>query len=165
MKAAQVNKLYAKLAPHEQATLAFEALARQDENEMDTILDSVPRQTYTGLHTDYTRRAHGLQALAWLYGLEYWKNFSTVYLALFLLANRGGDLTLRNLCKSFDAKLMAMEIALAEVCGLLQINPESVKRMAWLEPQDRYDGMFGLPIDAELVRQYTELFKKAATLI
>ncbi|MCK4842608.1 MAG: hypothetical protein KAT04_12125 [Methylococcales bacterium] len=48
-----INKLYAKLTPNEQATLFFEAAVRQDENEVDLILNSVERRTYSTPHIDY----------------------------------------------------------------------------------------------------------------
>ncbi len=51
MKPAQVNKLYAKLTPHEQAALAVEAASRHDESAIDAILAHVertPRSCNTG---------------------------------------------------------------------------------------------------------------------
>ena len=52
MKPAQVNKLYSKLIPYEQAALCFEAAARQDEAEINDIVDSIEKHSYRCLHTD-----------------------------------------------------------------------------------------------------------------
>ncbi len=41
MKLAQVNKLYAKLTPLEQATPVIEAAAKHDESEADAIMEQV----------------------------------------------------------------------------------------------------------------------------
>jgi hypothetical protein len=163
MKATQVEKLYAKLTPHEQATLAVEALARQDESEIDAIIAAVPRQTFTGLHTDYTRRAHGLLELVCQYSIEYWKNNSFLFAALALYNHDGSNKNL-NLSKSFDAKLMAMDIALAEVCRVLKVDIEAIKHIATCKPQADYEEIFDMPADAELVAQYVALFTKAARL-
>jgi hypothetical protein len=56
MKAAQEDKLYSKLTPVEQAALAFEALARNDEAELDVIVDSVERLYYQCTHWQYRWR-------------------------------------------------------------------------------------------------------------
>ena len=46
MKPAQVNKLYSKLIPHEQAALVMEAAARLDESEADAIMEQVERKHF-----------------------------------------------------------------------------------------------------------------------
>ena len=39
MKPAQVNKLYSKLTPHEQAALVFEAAVNRDDDETKAITE------------------------------------------------------------------------------------------------------------------------------
>ena len=73
MKQQQVNKLYSKLTPHEQAALMFEAALRKDENEVDLILDSVERRTYSTPHIEYQQRIMGIGNLSGCYGIIYWK--------------------------------------------------------------------------------------------
>ena len=70
MKPAQVNKLYAKLTPHEQAALVIEAASRLDESEVDAILEHVERKHYISAHTDYTQRIQALTVLIGQYGIE-----------------------------------------------------------------------------------------------
>lgn len=88
MKPVQVNKLYGKLTPREQAALVFEASVRLDESEVDAILENVERKTYRSLHWDYIRRSYGLQSLVSQYGIDYWKNRALMLMAYNLAEER-----------------------------------------------------------------------------
>ena len=46
MKQQQINKLYSKRTPNEQANLAFEAAMRKDEKDVDLILNSTELPEY-----------------------------------------------------------------------------------------------------------------------
>jgi hypothetical protein len=163
LKANKITHLYAKLTPHEQAALAFEAAVRQDDSEITRILDSVERETYVTLHTDYKRRAYGLRALCTEYGLHYWRNqcFQMSSLALHIVNEDDSYLAL---CISFDAKLVAMDMALAEVCNDLKISVEAVKKTAYCQDTSQYIGLSDAPIDEEIVKNYKMLFLTAGKL-
>jgi hypothetical protein len=85
---------------------------------------------------------------------NYWKNR-----ALMLIAcnkaddgdDQSADLALRLL-----AKMVALEIALAETCKLLKVDRAAIKKMAGC-PDDGHPNELP-PVDAELVRQYTEVY-------
>ena len=153
MKPAQVNKLYRKLTPHEQAALVLEAAARLDEKEVDAILEQVEHKTYLTVHANYHRRAYGLMSLVGQYGIEYWKSRALMLTAL-------------NVCDDnetafkFLAKLGSMEAALMAVCERLKVDVEAVKTLA-----DCKDGpAFNAYAEAEQVEQYLEVFSKVAQL-
>ena len=153
MKSAQVNKLYAKLTPHEQAALVFEAAARLDENDVDAILDSVERRTYLTVHADYHRRAYGLQRLVGQYGIDYWKNRALMMLSC---KQAEGSKQADNSTLIFFAKVIAIETALIETCKVLKVDVAAIKKMAGCPDGE---SKLNLPkVDAELVRQYTELY-------
>jgi hypothetical protein len=155
MKPAQVNKLYAKLKPEEQAALVFEAAARLDSDEVDTILEYVERKTYFTVHADYHRRAFGLQWLVAQYGIEYWK----IRALLLKACNKAddGDQQATDTAFLFLAKVVALEIALAEICKLIKVDMAAIKKMAGCPDGDAHPDELP-PVDAELVRQYTDLY-------
>ncbi|MDP3332598.1 MAG: hypothetical protein Q8Q40_16445 [Methylococcaceae bacterium] len=155
MKPSQVNKLYSKLTPHEQAALAFEAAVRLNGNEVDAILEQVERKTYITLHADYHRRAYGLQFLAGQYGIEYWKNRALMLLACdkFDKGEQQGE----QIANQFFNKTVALELALIEVCKQLGVDVEAIKKMAGCLP-DEFKG-YDLPeVDSELIKQYVDMF-------
>ncbi len=155
MKPAQVNKLYAKLTPQEQAVLAFEAAVRLDENEVDVILAQVERKTYVMLHADCQRRIYGLQAFAGQYGVEYWKNRALMLVAC-EMADKGNQQA-EQTANQFFAKTIALELALIEVCKKIKVDVVTIKQMASC-PIDEAKG-YKLPeVDTEIVNQYVELF-------
>jgi hypothetical protein len=151
MKPSQVNKLFTKLTPHEQAVLAFEALSRHDINEIEIIVDSVPREKYLCVHTDYQTRAAGLQNLVRIYGTEYWKNRALMMMALHASDNPDGY---EGLGVRFAAKLASMNSALIEVCQLFKVDIQAVK----IQAQCKGEPTFNDYADSKLIEQYTELF-------
>lgn len=155
MKPNQVNKLYSKLTPHEQAALAFEAAVRLNGNEVDAILEQVERKTYITLHADYHRRAYGLQFLVGQYGIEYWKNRALMILACdkFDKGEHQGE----QIANQFFNKTVALELALIEVCKQIKVDVGTIKKMASCLP-DEFKG-YDLPeVDTELIKQYADMF-------
>ncbi|MCQ8130152.1 hypothetical protein [Methylomonas rivi] len=155
MRPSQVNKLYAKLTPHEQAALVIEAASRFDESEADAIMEQVERKHYIATHADYTRRIHALTALVGQYGIEYWKNRT-----LMLLACEHADLGNHDAeapALRFLAKVLALESAIVEVCNRLKVDVLAIKKMAGcpyndVKPEELKKA------DVELVQQYTDMF-------
>jgi hypothetical protein len=156
MKASQVNKLYSKLTPHEQAALSFDALVRGDEAEADAIVDSVPRVIYQCVHNDYQERVTGLFMLVGDYGINYWKTTAALLMAC-NLSSDDENMDFSEMLLRFLAKIASMDAALTDVCQLFKVDVESVKKLADCEDQPA----FSQYVDAELVEQYTELFTKA----
>jgi predicted secreted protein len=157
MKPSQVNKLYAKLTPHEQAALVLEAAARLDENEADAIMEQVERKHYIATHADYTRRIHALTALVGQYGIEYWK-----IRTLMLLACENADQGNQQVDKTalrFLAKCVALESAIVEVCKLAKVDIKAIKKMAGC-PDDDVQSEALQKADVELVKQYTDMFRE-----
>lgn len=155
MKPAQVNKLYAKLTPYEQAALVIEAAARLDESEADAIMEQVERKHYLACHADYTRRIHALTALVGQYGIEYWKNRTLMLIACEYVdqGNQQADAT----ALRFLAKCVALEAAIVEVCKLAKVDIKAIKNMAGC-PEEEVRPEELEKADAELVKQYTGMF-------
>jgi hypothetical protein len=150
MKVQQVNKLYTKLTPHELAALAFEALSRLDTDEIEIIADSIPREKYLCVHTDYRTRSAGLQNLVRIYGIEYWKN-RALMMALHASVNPDGY---EGLGVRFAAKLASMNSALIDVCQFFKVDIEAVK----VQAQCKGEPTFNEYAESELIEKYTELF-------
>ncbi|MGZ8184696.1 MAG: hypothetical protein ACXWT1_22370, partial [Methylobacter sp.] len=144
-----------------QAALVFEAAVRLDESDVDAILENVERKSYISLHWDFIRSSHGLQALVSQYGIDYWKNRALMLMAC-NQAEEDNTEAESNVMRFF-AKIVAMESALFEICNLLKIDIAAIKKMAGC-PDDDAKASELPKADEELVKQYTELFTKAAML-
>ena len=158
MKRQQINKLYSKLTPYEQAALVFEAAIRTDENEVDLILDSVERRTYSAPHVDYQQRITGLSSLAGCYGITYWKTLCQLGGLMGLSLN---DDSYDKAAKVFINKISSIEAALESVCKELNVDISAVKKFA--ECNDHHPN-FNDDIENQFVEQYTELFFTIAHL-
>ena len=154
MKPSQVNKLYSKLTPHEQAALVIEAASRLDEGEADVIMEQVERKHYIATHADYTRRIHALTALIGQYGIEYWKCRALMLLACDYAdqGNQEGEVP----ALRFLAKCVALESAIVDVCNRLKVDVMAIKKMAGCPDDDVKPDE--LPkVDAELLKQYVDI--------
>ncbi len=158
MKQQQVNKLYSKLTPHEQVALLFEAAIRHDESEVDLILDSVERRTYSAPHVDFQQRVDGLTNLSGCYGIFYWKTLCQLS-ALLALSLNGASYD--KAARLFINKINSMDVALEAVCKELNIDVVAIKKFA--ECSD-YQPKFDVDMENLFVEQYTELFSKTAYL-
>ena len=154
MKQHQVNKLYSKLTPHEQASLAFEAAMRIDDSEVGLILDSVERITYSGPHLDYQKCAQGLMNLSGVYGIVYWKTLCQLCALTALYSN---DDNYNVTAQHFINNLKSMDAALEAVCKKFRVNVTPIKQFA--ECND-YGPDFGGESDNRLVELYIEMFSK-----
>lgn len=159
MKPSQVNKLYSKLTPHEQAALVIEAAARLDESEADAIMEQVERKHYLTCHADYTRRIHALTALIGQYGIEYWKNRALMLLAC-EYAEQGSQQA-EAPALQFLAKTLALESAIVEVCKRLKVDVMAIKKMAGC-PDDDVKPEELQKADVELMKQYEVMFSGLA---
>ena len=149
MKAAQVNKLYSKLTPHEQAALVFEAAARLDDEEVDAILEHVEKRDYRCCHADYQRRTMGLRNLVGLYGTHHWRT-----LALLSMAENSGE---TDKTTALLSQLAALEAALTETCDRYKVNIAAVKKLAECVDTE----CFACGASEEWMRHYLELFASA----
>ena len=160
MKQQQINKLYSKLTPNEQANLAFEAAMRKDEKDVDLILNSVERCTYITMHKEYQVRSYGLVQLSGIYGIFYWKTLCQLGTLIGLYVNSKDDKYTRA-TQQYINEIYSMNVALDAVCKELKIAPDVIKNFAECETtQPNFDGQ---PND-KLIEQYTELFSKSAKL-
>lgn len=153
MNTTQVDKLYAKLTPYEQAALAFEALARQDSVELGTIVGSVERHDYRCSHWDYRHRLTGFIDLAKYYGLIYWKTRCCMAVMDGMFKERGDEAD-QQAAHIYVDMVLAMETALQDLCAKANIDVMAVKKLALCE--DEYSPeKCG---NNELVKEYVELF-------
>jgi hypothetical protein len=142
----QIHRLYDGMTPREQANMVFAAIARRDEDEAQTILSRVERVNYRSTHADYAQRLLALQALASVYGLEYWKIRA---LMLYAVETEGAE----DVTKHFLQKTLALEVALAAFCDRFNVDITAIKTMAQCLDIDA--AKKPLPTgDAELVSQY-----------
>jgi len=156
MKPAQINKLYSKLTPHEQAAMSLEAAVRRDEAEFDAIIGSVPREIYQCVHNDFKERVMGLFALAGNYGINYWKTRTALLMAC-NLSRKGESKDCSEMLLRLLAKIASMDAALTDVCQTFKVNVDAIKKLAECDQQPT----FSQYIDAGLIEQYTELFTSA----
>ena len=151
--AAQVDKLYQKLTSEELAGLAFEALARQDGIELDTIVGNVKTQTYICKDWDYRWRFVGLTDLYKYYSMIYWKN--RAYMANVDNFIKEGDVKLQNLLDRLIDETVAMDVALQDVCNKQGIDFMKVKKLALCENE----ATFTTSEKPDLVAEFVGLFE------
>ena len=159
MKSHNLNKIYSKLTPQEQAALVFEAAIRKDEKEADLILDSVKMRTYSMPNLDYQQRITGLNCLSGAYGIAYWK--ALCQLSLVVSVYHDDDVSINESAQRYVNKLCSMDAAIEVVCKELKIDLSTIKKFAEC---DDYHPNFDGNIDIKLVEQYTELFLQIAHL-
>ena len=159
MKPRNINKLYSKLTPQEQAALVIEAASRLDESDIDAILEHVERKTYLSAHADYTRRICALQTLIGQYGIEYWKNRALMLLAVTYAEDgrEGAETT----AMQFLATVVALESAIVQVCNHFKVDVAAIKKMAGCPGNDAKPSELPL-VDAALVKRYIDLFTSLA---
>jgi len=155
MKTAQLDKLYSKLTPYEQAGLFFEAAVRQDNAELEVIVNSLERRPYRALRPEFTKRKEGLFMLAWTYGIEYWRNREMMIRAIAVYHKTGSEAALYVGLNAAD-ELTGMEAALVDVCKRTSINIDAVKTVAQCKDEIIFDNEEF--VNPEIVKQYTELF-------
>jgi hypothetical protein len=155
MKRESVEKLYGKLTPHEQTALSFGAAARLDEAELDAILGSVERVSYTCPHKDYQARMNCLMALSQFYGIRYWKTRAMMSM-VFAHAETHADKKYQDGGFELIDRLAAMDTALVKVCATLKVDAGAVRKMAECEDEPCV-GIVGNP---ESVKAYTEMLMR-----
>jgi hypothetical protein len=159
MKTAQVNKLYGKLTPQEQASIVLEAVSRLDESTVDAVLGQVERKTYLSVHADYIRQMNALQWLISVYGLEYWKNRALMLAACDMV--EAGNKHAEERANQFFVKTVAIELALVAVCQQFKVDVSAIKTMVDCVPNEM-EGYEMPEVDKELIKKYAELFSKVA---
>lgn len=153
MKAAQIDKLYPKLTSEELAGLAFEALARRDGIEFDTIVGNVKTQTYICKDWDYRWRFVGLTDLYKYYATIYWK--SRTYMAAAEKLVKDGDTKFNPVLDHYLDQVIAMDVALQEVCSKQGIDVMTVKKLALCEDE----AIFTTSEKPDLVAEFVGLFE------
>jgi hypothetical protein len=125
----QVTKLYSKLPPKQQATLAFDAISQENEKEAEAILHFVEWQNYYGIHADYRKQAIGLIMLSHTYALEHFRARAMLFEAYKYYAEGGfTDDTLAILIHSAYQRLANLEMALNRLGEEHHFNTESVRK-------------------------------------
>ena len=151
--AAQVDKLYQKLTSEELAGLAFEALARQDGIELDTIVGNVKTQNYICKDWDYRWRFVGLTDLYKYYATIYWK--SRTYMAAAEKLVKEGDTKFNRVLGHYLDQVIAMDVALQDVCSKQGIDFMTVKKLALCENE----ATFTTSEKPDLVAEFVGLFE------
>jgi hypothetical protein len=153
MKTAQVEKLYPKLDNDQLSALAFDALVRGDDDERLTILGSVGKKHYQCLDQQFTKRFTGYLDLAIYYGMVYWKNRAYMEFVGNLHKEQPNDRHERLFSHYLD-QVLAMDVALRDVCIQLNIDFMAVKKLALSDDEYTPDKCG----NSELVKEYVGLF-------
>lgn len=150
MRAQQVNKLYSKLTPHEQAALAFEAAAQSKGDEFNLIDNSVEQRTYDAPHIDYQTRMEGLLHFSLSYGIFFWKRLCQIGSAP-ALEDDGVNIDVQPIMDDFAS----MNVAFENICDKLKVDPSVVRKFAEC---GSYQPLSDAEVKDHLVEQYTDLF-------
>lgn len=146
MKPEQVNKLYKKLTPQEQAALCFDAAIRHDEGEINNIIANVESHNYKCLDYQYRKRVMGLYMLGLVYGGMYWKTRTLMTAAAFVP-------DYQQEAHIFLNKLSSMDVALIAVCKHVKVDIIAVKTLAGCAGEPTFNQW----AEPEQVAEYTEM--------
>lgn len=152
MKDDTVTRMYAGLNDRERAMLAFDYLMQGDMVEIGRITSSMPLQHFVGISLEYRRHSHGLQIVASLYSIEYWRNvaLANIYLVgLNAMSHKTVAATKHmtdeeivhsaewqaweELLERFtkhQTMLLSLEASVDELCADRGINPEAIRKLA-----------------------------------
>jgi hypothetical protein len=135
MNGMEITRLYGRLRGAEAASLAFAAIATDNETEAERIGAALPLHQATA----YTERMHALHRLAACYGLRYWQMrcalVGAVSMRLHLRENPTEGQEWQDRRMHLSACLVALERALEEVCGRHGVDPAAIRRMAETDPE------------------------------
>ena len=145
MKPEQIDKLYKKLTPAEQASLAFEALVTVGPDEANTIHESVDPRAYH----NYMLRFYHINLLAFYFGSIFWK---TVAQLMSTCHSESSDV---ELILALDSQLASMDKAIADICIEMKIDILSMRKMAGCENTPDWIHHSSTPAAVE---RYTEEF-------
>jgi len=148
MKLSDIDKLYKKLSPEQSGVMAFEAIAREDDAELQAITDAQPKLYFVGTSLAYSRGIRKLTGLGLCYGVFYWKNYAILLHRL--NSYKYGEEAINKI----TANLGSMELALVETCRQLAVSLDAVKKLGLIPEEDSY-GEFA---DEALTDEYTEIF-------
>ena len=141
------TKLYAKLAPEEQAALVIQALAYDDSNQVDDIVAQVIRRDYRCMNQDYLRRVESLRLIAFRYGLEFWSSRAAFF---YFCVTGNAPYVDKSLIK-----LSSLEEAFRRVCKRMGVDGDALKKLV------ACDKAFGIRADAlpkEVDERIVDLF-------
>lgn len=138
MKTNQIDKLYSKLTPKEQACLVLEAAANMNESEADAVIAVVERKHYLCMHAEYTTHMQRLMAIIGIYGTEYWKN-RALMLAACNLVDKSGDLDVAETTHRFYENAIALEVAVQKACNLLGVDVCAIRSIIGVIPNEMND--------------------------
>jgi hypothetical protein len=153
MKRSNIDQIYAKLTPTEQAALAFESLGRHDKAETEMIVRTVVTQAYRCPDWAFRRRLMDLINLGRYYGLLYWKTRTFLTVAYSQSQLKKDSSSQAGLFEWLE-RLLAMEVALIQVCQTLNVNVTTVRQYGHCEHEVRILGAG----DPALVQEYADLF-------
>ena len=140
MKQDNVAKMYRLLTNKERAALAFRYMADANELEIERVAAAVPWKSYEGPDIEFKNWINGFFALANYWGLTHWQLYARKLAALgsiHILFNQNerdkADLAI-DAHSHWEARLLALDLALLSICEENGIDPNAVRRLADAEP-------------------------------
>lgn len=136
----KITKMYKHITNKERAILTLGHMANNNTLEIERITSSAPQKIYRCIEKEYFDWIEGLINMGMLWGIEYWKLYST-YLANVLAFRTALSDSDRQLAievhagiTSLEAKLVALEKALKVVCTHVGIDSKIILRFGEVEP-------------------------------
>ena len=152
MKQDRIANLYEGLTNKELAALAFCYMTDTNELELERVAAAVPMKIYKCPDIEYQRWLNGFAAMAALWAIEYWQNYSRFLAALvalhLMIASKAWDRmqAMMDVPVKWESHLLALDRALLVICEEHGIDPDAVRRMAGADP---FDTVYALEPNAE----------------
>ena len=140
MNEKRITKLYENLGERERARLAFHYQAVGNEEEVDRIVATVPRETFRVPAAGFMDYFDGCRWMAVQWSVNHWIARHRVAAgnagALVGLARKDDDLIdqMTEHVRVWEGALVALDDALDVVCAAHNIDPADIRRLTETEP-------------------------------
>ena len=142
MKQIITAKMYEALTNAERAALTFSHACRGDGAEIDRIVGSVPVKQYDMPDVEYSLRSNGINFMALYYGMEYWRLYCGVVVAIGVIYYDESDKRCTEeakeeafrIVKEKEGAILGLEGAMLALCAELHLNPDDVRFFSGAAP-------------------------------
>lgn len=139
----RIARLYDALTNRERAALAFDSLVEGNEEELENIKASIPRQTITGPVLEYSKWFDAFWNVSSYVAIEYWRIKALTHQAFcgyYILSRRDefekSEIKFEEFI-SGHRSVLALNNALDLVCTKYGLNPEAVRKFVGMDANEK----------------------------
>jgi len=139
MKQTSINKIYENLSNKELANLVFNTIPSKNTQKIDKLVSLVPIKKYSCVDFEYRDHLDRILRMAYTWSIWHWQLKSelnakfSVWLMRVIVAEESISTTLEDY-QECESRLLALDLALDEICSKNGIDASTVRKLANTEP-------------------------------